>query len=341
MHGGQLICQDALPRLRGELNRVGAASAGVSNDARVWAFFECRPLNLPDGEECERPTEDARDLPDRNESPLSINGKTWRDPSRMVREEFEQRRERAVVRHDPVAVIFEEHSETIVDGQPQGIGQRRGPQALIERLTDIRDGSCLTHHDLRPPPSVPVIAAATGIMAEQRSPCNICKSSEVAGQGASAAAYASILFNVPRTDEVTAGSRQDAAQLTIERRWHSRRGHHRHRLHALRDHVHLDLIAGGGEAILRRDLGSDFEHARDKLLKGRRLGGQRQLVIGAPPHPGLTVPLRPDLETPSLLQARHPALFQVLPLASLYSGEYRLNRTIEGATPAAGAPASA
>jgi len=46
-------------------------------------------------------------------------------------------------------------------------------------------------------------------------------------------------------NEVTAGSPQDAAQLTIERRGHSRRSHHRHRLHALRDDVHFDLVAGG------------------------------------------------------------------------------------------------
>jgi len=42
----------------------------------------------------------------------------------------------------------------------------------------------------------------------------------------------------------------------------------------------------------------------------------------------------------SLLQARHPALFQVVPLASLYGGEYRLNRPLK-ATPAAAAQARA
>jgi hypothetical protein len=101
--------------------------------------------------------------------------------------------------------------------------------------------------------------------------------------------------SLPRADEVTAGWRQDAAQLTIERRGHSRRGHHRHRLHALPDDVHLDLIAGRGEPILRRDLGSDFEsHAR--RVAQRLAPRQRELVIRAPPHPSLTVPLRPDLE---------------------------------------------
>ena len=63
--------------------------------------------------------------------------------------------------------------------------------------------------------------------------------------------------------------------------------------------------AGEGEPILGRDLGSDFEHARNQLLRGRCLGGQRQLVIGAPPHPA--VPLRPDLDTLSQRQTRHPA----------------------------------
>src|SRR5690349_17546928 len=73
-------------------------------------------------------------------------------------------------------------------------------------------------------------------------------------------------------------------------------------LHALRNHVHFYLGAWGGKAILRRDLRSNFENTGYKLLKSRRLGSQRQLVIGAPPHPGLSVPLRPDLETPSLPQ---------------------------------------
>jgi hypothetical protein len=69
--------------------------------------------------------------------------------------------------------------------------------------------------------------------------------------------------SLSRPDEVTARSRQDAGQLTIEGRGHSRRGHHGHRLHALGDYVHLDLIGGRGEPILGRDFGSDFEHAGD------------------------------------------------------------------------------
>ena len=40
-----------------------------------------------------------------------------------------------------------------------------------------------------------------------------------------------------------------------------------------------------GKPILRRDFGSDFEDTGDELLKGRRLGAQRQLLIRAPPHP--------------------------------------------------------
>jgi hypothetical protein len=36
--------------------------------------------------------------------------------------------------------------------------------------------------------------------------------------------------------------------------------------------VHLDLVARPCKPILRRDLGGDFEHLGDKLLKGRRLG---------------------------------------------------------------------
>jgi hypothetical protein len=49
---------------------------------------------------------------------------------------------------------------------------------------------------------------------------------------------------------VTAGSPEDSAQLTIEGRGHSRRGHRRHRLHALRDDVHLDLVARPCKPIL-------------------------------------------------------------------------------------------
>jgi hypothetical protein len=59
----------------------------------------------------------------------------------------------------------------------------------------------------------------------------------------------------------------DAAQITIEARRHSRRGHHRHGLHALCNDVHLDLVTRRGEAILHRDLGSDFEHARTSCSK--------------------------------------------------------------------------
>jgi hypothetical protein len=69
-------------------------------------------------------------------------------------------------------------------------------------------------------------------------------------------------------NEVTAGSCQDAAQLTVEGRGHSRHGHHRYRLHAFRDDVHLDLVAARGKPILRRDFGSDFEDTGDELLKG-------------------------------------------------------------------------
>ena len=85
-------------------------------------------------------------------------------------------------------------------------------------------------------------------------------------------AVPNFVTSLPRTDEVTAGSRQDAAQLTVERRGHSRRSHHRHRSHAFRDDVHLDLVTRGGEPILCCDLGSDFEHTGEKLLRGRRLG---------------------------------------------------------------------
>jgi hypothetical protein len=61
------------------------------------------------------------------------------------------------------------------------------------------------------------------------------------------------------------------------------------------------LSPGAAQPILCCDLGNDFEHTGDKLLEGQRLGSQRQLVVRAPPHPGLAVPLRPDPETPSLL----------------------------------------
>jgi hypothetical protein len=50
--------------------------------------------------------------------------------------------------------------------------------------------------------------------------------------------------SLPGADEAAAGPPQDPTRLTIERRGHSRRGHHRHGLHALRDDVHLDLVAG-------------------------------------------------------------------------------------------------
>jgi hypothetical protein len=68
-------------------------------------------------------------------------------------------------------------------------------------------------------------------------------------------------------DEVTAGSRQDATQLTIERRGHSRRGHHRHGLRALCDDVHLDLVTRRGEPVLRRDRGSEVEHGKPAAQK--------------------------------------------------------------------------
>src|SRR3984893_14754882 len=89
-----------------------------------------------------------------------------------------------------------------------------------------------------------------------------------------------------------------ARPLEIEGCRHSRRGHHRTRLHALGDNAQFDLVARRREPVYGRDLGRDFEHARDKLLKGRCLGRQRQLVIRAAPHAGLVVPLRRDLESP-------------------------------------------
>src|SRR5215472_9221017 len=112
-----------------------------------------------------------------------------------------------------------------------------------------------------------------------------------------------------RTNERAAALRQQAPQLAIERCRHSRRGNHRHRLHALADKVQLDLVTRRRKSVLRRNLGRDFEDPCDELLESRCLGGQRQLVIGAPPDGGLTVPLRPYLE--DLSRVRHPALFRV------------------------------
>src|SRR6266568_5340227 len=87
------------------------------------------------------------------------------------------------------------------------------------------------------------------------------------------------------------------------------------------DDIHLDLR---GEPVFRRDLGGDFEHSRDELFKGRRLGRQRQLVIRAPPDSGLAIPMRPDLESPS--QPRHSVLAPLSETSSFAFGDVRRYR---------------
>jgi hypothetical protein len=85
-------------------------------------------------------------------------------------------------------------------------------------------------------------------------------------------AMSDFVTSLPGPYKAAAGSDQWAAELAIEGRGHSRGSHHRHGLHALRDDVYLDLVAGRGEPILGRNLGSYFEHAGDELFKGWRLG---------------------------------------------------------------------
>jgi hypothetical protein len=50
--------------------------------------------------------------------------------------------------------------------------------------------------------------------------------------------------------EIAARAQQQAPQLSIEGSRHSRRGDHRHGLHALGDNMQFDLVAGRGEPIL-------------------------------------------------------------------------------------------
>jgi hypothetical protein len=58
-----------------------------------------------------------------------------------------------------------------------------------------------------------------------------------------------------------AGVPQQSPQLAVEGRRHLRGGYHRHRLHPLRDNMQLDFVARRGEAVLGRDLRSNFEHS--------------------------------------------------------------------------------
>src|SRR5580704_9868213 len=148
---------------------------------------------------------------------------------------------------------------------------------------------------------------ALGKPACSRTPFAVCRLTIPIGTGKRRLgdrAVPDLMTALPGPGKGTAGALQQSAQLAIEGRRHSRRGHHRERLHALGDNVQLDLVARRCKPVFGRDLGRDFEHARDKLFKGRCLGRQRQLVIRAPPHAGLVVPLRRDLE--SLAQDRHP-----------------------------------
>jgi hypothetical protein len=100
-------------------------------------------------------------------------------------------------------------------------------------------------------------------------------------------------------NEGATGKPQQSPQLTIKAGGHSRRGYHRHGLHALRDNMQLYLVAGRCKPVFGCDLGSDFKHPGDEQFEGRGFRGQGQLIIGAPPHTGVTVPFRADLETSS------------------------------------------
>lgn len=119
---------------------------------------------------------------------------------------------------------------------------------------------------------------------------------------------------LPRPDEATHLAPECRAARSRTSR-DSRRGYNHRRLYSFGNNVQLDFVTRGGKTILRSDPGGDFENTRYKFLESRRFGGQWQLFIGAQPHSGLAVPLRPDLETPSLVQALHADLFHSVALA--------------------------